>query len=51
MWRLDQLAGFGVGGQPNIIFKSSFFAEVIKLIKFLYFYIDLNILSLPEIRL
>ena len=51
MWRLDQLAGFGVGGKPNIIFKSSFFAEVIKLIKFLYFYIDLNILNLPKITL
>ena len=51
MWRLDQLAGFGVGGYPNMIFKSSIFAEVIKLIKFLYFYIDLNILDLPEITL
>jgi hypothetical protein len=51
MWRLDQLAGFGIGGRSNIIFKSSIFAEVIKLIKFLYLYIDLNILDLPEIRL
>tara|TARA_B100000787_G_C16158747_1_gene280307 strand:- start:559 stop:1179 length:621 start_codon:yes stop_codon:yes gene_type:complete len=51
MWRLDQLAGFGVGGKLNMIFKSSIFAEVIKLIKFLYFYIDLNIIDLPEIRL
>ena len=50
MWRLDQLAGFGVGGKLNMIFKSSIFAEVIKLIKFLYFYIDLNIIDLPEIR-
>ena len=51
MWRLDQLAGFGIGGRSNMIFKSSIFAEVIKLIKFLYLYIDLNILDLPEIRL
>ena len=51
MWRLDQMAGFGGAAQTNTIFQSSIFAEVIKLIKFLYFYIDLNILPLPEIRL
>jgi len=51
MWRLDQMAGFGMGGESNIIFQSSIFAEFIKLIKFFYSYIDLNIFDLPEIRL
>ena len=51
MWRLDQMAGFGGAAQTNTIFHSSIFAELIKLIKFLYSYIDLNILDLPEIRL
>ena len=51
MWKLDQFAGFELQGKPNGIFKSSLFAEFIKLIKFLYIYIDLNIIDLPEIRL
>ena len=51
MWKLDQMAGFGGAAQTNTIFQSSIFAELIKLIKFLYSYIDLNILDLPEIRL
>ena len=51
LWRLDQTAGFGGSAQTNTIFNSSIFAELIKLIKFLYSYINLNILDLPEIRL
>ena len=51
MWKLDQFAGFGLQGKPNGIFKSSLFAEFVKLIKFLYMYTDLNIINLPEIRL
>ena len=51
MWKLDQFAGFELQGKPNGIFKSSLFAEFIKLIKFLYIYVDANIIDLPEIRL
>ena len=51
MWKLDQFAGFELQGKPNGIFKSSLFAEFIKLIKFLYIYIDVNIIDLPEIKL
>ena len=50
MWKLDQLAGFSLQGKPTYIFQSSLFAEFVKLIKFLYYFIDLNIVSLPEIR-
>ena len=51
MWKLDQMAGFGLQGKPNDIFQSSLFAEIIKFVKYLYFYIDSNIISLPEINL
>ena len=51
MWKLDQMSGFGGSEQINTIFKSSLFAECIKFIKFIYFYIDLNIIDLPQIRL
>jgi hypothetical protein len=51
MWKLDQMAGFGLRGIPNDIFQSSLFAEIVKLIKFTYSFIDLNIVDLPEIRL
>ena len=51
MWRLDQMAGFSGPGQPNTIFKSSIFAEFTKCIKFIYAFIDLNILDLPKINL
>ena len=51
MWRLDQMAGFGGAEQTNTIFQSSIFAECIKFIKFLYSYIDLNIINLPAIKL
>ena len=51
MWKLDQMAGFGLRGNPNDIFQSSLFAEIIKFIKFSYEFINLNIINLPEIRL
>ena len=51
MWKLDQVAGFGLQGKPNDVFQSSLFAEIIKFIKFLYAYIDMNIIDLPEIKL
>ena len=51
MWKLDQMAGFGGSEQINTIFKSSIFSECIKFIKFIYFYIDLNIIDLPQINL
>lgn len=51
MWKLDQMAGFGLRGVPNDIFQSSLFAEISKFIKFLYTFIDLNILELPKINL
>ena len=51
MWKLNQVAGFGLQGKPNDIFQSSLFAEVIKFIKYLYMFIDINLISLPAIRL
>ena len=51
MWKLDQVAGFGLQCKPNDIFQSSLFAEIVKLIKFMYSYININIISLPEIKL
>lgn len=45
------MARFVGSEQINTIFKSSIFAECIKFIKFTYFYIDLNIIDLPQIRL
>ena len=51
MWKLDQVAGFGLGGKPNDIFQSSLFAEFIKFVKYLYIFIDINIYALPEIKL
>ena len=51
MWEIDQVAGFELRGEPNGIFKSSLFAEFIKLIKFSYIYIDNNLINLPEIKL
>ena len=50
MWKLDQMAGF-TGSSGQIIFQSSLFAEFVKLIKFSYNYVDLNLFDLPEIRL
>ena len=51
LWKLNQMAGFGLRGIPNDIFQSSLFAEFIKFIKYLYIYIDLNFYNLPEIKL
>jgi len=49
MWKLDQMAGFGLRGIPNDIFQSSLFAEISKFIKFLYTFVDLNFFKLPKI--
>ena len=38
-------------GKDTTIFKSSLFAEFVKLIKLIYFYIDLYLIELPEIKL
>ena len=51
MWKLNQFAGFGLQGIPNDIFQNSLFAEISKFIKFIYEFIDLNIINLPEIKL
>jgi len=48
-WKMDQMAGFWLKGEPNSIFQSSFFAEIINLFNILYTYIDLNIIELPKI--
>lgn len=51
LWKLDQGAGFAFQGKDTTIFKSSLFAEFVKLIKLIYFYIDLYLIELPEIKL
>lgn len=51
MWKLDQVAGFGLQGNPNDIFQSSLFSEFTKFIKYLYIFIDTNFINLPEIKL
>ena len=51
MWKLDQMAGFGLRGVPNDIFQSSLFAEIVKFINFSYKFIDINIIDLPKIDL
>ena len=51
MWRLPQDAGFGGKEQINTIFKGSLFSEFKEFIKYLYFFIDQNIVDLPEIKL
>ena len=43
------MAGFWLKGEPNSIFQSSFFAEIINFFNILYAYIDLNIIELPKI--
>ena len=50
MWKLDQMAGF-TGSSGQMIFQSSLFAEFIKLIKYIYQFVDINIINLPEIKL
>ena len=51
MWKLDQMAGFGLTGIPNDIFQSSLFSEILKFIKFLYEFVDTNFFKLPKIIL
>lgn len=51
MWKLNQFAGFGLQGKPNDIFQSSLFGEISNCTRFIYYFIDLNIIDLPEIRL
>ena len=51
LWKLDQGAGFAYQGKETTIFKSSLFAEFVKLIKMIYYYIDLYLIELPEIKL
>jgi hypothetical protein len=51
MWRLPQDAGFGGKEQINTIFKGSLFSEFKEFIKYLYFFIDQNVINLPEIKL
>ena len=45
------MAGFGGASQVNTIFQSSIFAEFLNFIKFIYTYIDSNIIDLPNINL
>lgn len=51
LWTLPQNAGFGGKEQVNSIFRSSIFSEVVKASKFLYYFIDKHLISLPEIKL
>ena len=51
MWKLDQYAGFALQGKETTIFKSSLFAELVKLIKTIYYFTDTYIFNLPEIKL
>ena len=49
LWKMDQMAGFWLNGEPNNIIQSSLFSEIIRFFKFVYSYIDLNIIELPKI--
>ena len=49
LWEMDQMAGFWLKGEPNSIFQSSLFSELIKFTKFIYSFIDANIIELPQI--
>ncbi len=49
LWKMDQMAGFWLKGEPNNIIQSSLFSEIIRFFKFVYSYIDLNIIELPKI--
>ena len=44
-------SGFAFQGKETTIFKSSIFAEFVKLLKLIYFYTDLYLIELPEINL
>ena len=49
LWKMDQMAGFWLKGEPNSIIQNSLFSEIIRFFKFVYSYIDLNIIELPKI--
>jgi len=49
LWKMDQMAGFWLKGEPNSIIQNSLFSEIIGFFKFVYSYIDLNIIELPKI--
>ena len=51
MWKLNQMAGFGLRGIPDDIFQSSLYAELVKFVNFAYDFVDQNIVDLPEINL
>jgi hypothetical protein len=51
LWILPQNAGFGGKEQINSIFKSSIFAELIKAVKFIYYFVDKHLIDFPEIKL
>ena len=43
------MAGFWLKGEPNSIFQSSLFSEILQFFKFIYNYIDINFIELPKI--
>lgn len=49
MWILDQDVGFDHMGKRHTIFQGSLLNEFGDLIKFIYFYIDKNLVALPKI--
>ena len=49
LWKMDQMAGFWLKGEPNSIIQNSLFSEIIRIFKIVYSYIDLNIIELPKI--
>ena len=49
LWEMDQMAGFGLRGEPNSVFQSSMFSEISRFLKFIYNYIDINLTDLPKI--
>ena len=49
LWKMDQVAGFWLKGEPNSIIQNSLFSEIIRIFKIVYSYIDLNIIELPKI--
>ena len=44
-------AGFAFQGKDTTIFKVVYLLSLVKLIKLIYFYIDLYLIELPEIKL
>ena len=49
LWEMDQMAGFGLSGEPISVFQSSMFSEISRFLKFIYNYIDINLTDLPKI--